>query len=239
VVGVLSEKLDTSEPSTGQVIEAPRSGALGLQGSPARTLSGEMPSENCLLIIDMQNELLHPEGKLYHGGLPPEFAVLVPNVRGLLASARAKAVPVIFIYTAYHPSFVDASPQSPSRKSGSLLEESWGVKILDEIAPQKGEVVIRKRRPSAFFETSLDSTLRGLGARSVFMCGVATNRAVESTARDAFNRDYESVIVADGTAARSVAAHQASLASLGGFFGKVVSAEEAERLWEEQGKSKK
>jgi ureidoacrylate peracid hydrolase len=75
--------------------------------------------------------------------------------------------------------------------------------------------------------------LRGLGARSIFICGVATNRAIESTARDAFNRDYQSFIVADGTAARSVAAHKASLESLGGFFGKVVSAAEAERIWSE------
>jgi ureidoacrylate peracid hydrolase len=190
-----------------------------------------MASTNCLLIIDMQNELLHPQGKLYQGGFPPEFDALIPNVQRLLAAARAKAIPVVFVYTAYHPSYVDASPLSPSRKSGSLLEESWGVKILAEIAPQQGEVVIRKRRPSAFFETSLDSTLRGLGARSIFMCGVATNRAVESTARDAFNRDYQSFIVADGTAARGIAAHRASLESLGGFFGKVVSAEEVEKLW--------
>jgi ureidoacrylate peracid hydrolase len=190
-----------------------------------------MAGTNCLLIIDMQNELLHPQGKLYQGGFPSEFDPLIPNVRRLLAAARAKAIPVVFVYTAYHPSYVDASPLSPSRKSGSLLEESWGVKILAEIAPLQGEVVIRKRRPSAFFETSLDSTLRGLGTRSVFICGVATNRAVESTARDAFNRDYESFLVADGTAARSVAAHKASLDSLGGFFGKVVSAEEVEELW--------
>ena len=190
-----------------------------------------MPSRNCLLIIDMQNELLHPEGKLYHGGFPAEFGSLVANVRRLLAGARAKAVPVIFIYTAYHPSFVDASPQSPSRKSGSLLEDTWGVKILDEIAPQKSEVVIRKRRPSAFFDTPLDSVLRGLGARTIFLCGAATNRSVESTARDAFNRDYESVIVSDGTAARSLAAHAASLESLGGFFSRVMKAEEVEKVW--------
>jgi ureidoacrylate peracid hydrolase len=190
-----------------------------------------MPSTNCLLIIDMQNELLHPEGKLYHGGFPSEFASLVQNVQGLLGAARAKSVPAIFVYTAYHPSFVDASPQSPSRKSGSLIEGTWGAKILDEIAPQKGDVVIRKRRPSAFFETSLDSTLRSLGARSIYMCGVATNRSVESTARDAFNRDYETCIVSDGTAARSGAAHEASLESLGGFFGKVLGAAEAAKLW--------
>jgi ureidoacrylate peracid hydrolase len=190
-----------------------------------------MPSANCLLVIDMQNELLHPEGKLYHGGFPREFDALVPNVRRLLVAARAGAVSVIFVYTAYHPSYADASPLSPSRKSGSLAEGTWGVKILEEIAPQQGEIVIRKRRPSAFFETSLDSTLRGLGARSIFMCGVATNRAVESTARDAFNRDYESFIVADGAAARSVAAHEASLDSLGGFFAKVVSVAEVEKLW--------
>ena len=192
-----------------------------------------MAAKNVLLIIDMQNELLDPKGKLYGQGFPREFDPLVVNVQSVLSAARLKGVAAVFIYTAYHPSFVDASPLSPSRKSGSLLEESWGAKIIEEIAPREGEVVIRKRRPSAFFETSLDSTLRGLGARSVFMCGVATNRAVESTARDAFNRDYETFVVSDGTAARSVAAHKASLESLGGFFGKVVSTSEVEKIWSE------
>jgi ureidoacrylate peracid hydrolase len=186
---------------------------------------------NCLLVIDMQNELLHPDGKLYHGGFPSEFAELVPNVKRLLEAARASAVPAVFVCTAYHPTYADASPLSPSRKSGSLLEGTWGVKIVEDIAPLESEIVIRKRRPSAFFETPLDSILRGLGARSIFICGVATNRAVESTARDAFNRDYESVIVADGTAARSAAAHRASLESLGSFFGRVMTASEAAMLW--------
>ena len=191
-----------------------------------------MAGKSVLLIIDMQNELLDPKGKLYGQGFPREFDRLVPNVRSLLAAARAMKVAAVFVYTAYHPSFVDASPLSPSRKSGSLVEGSWGVKIVAEIAPRETEVVIRKRRPSAFHESPLDSVLRGLAAQSIFICGVATNRAVESTARDAFNRDYDVFIVADGCAARSVAAHTASLESLGGFFGKVVAAVEVERMWE-------
>lgn len=198
-----------------------------------------MAGRSVLLIVDMQNELLHPEGKLYGHGFPREFDRLVPNVQAVLAASRARGVATVFVYTAYHPSFVDASPLSPSRKSGSLVEGSWGVKILEEIAPRDGEVVIRKRRPSAFYETPLDSVLRGLGAQSLFMCGVATNRAVESTARDAFNRDYHVFIVADGCAARSVAAHAASLESLGGFFGKVARAEEVEGMWEAEGKGRK
>lgn len=190
-----------------------------------------MAGKRALIIIDMQNELLHPQGKLYGTGFPAEFASLVANVQRVLAAARASGVPVMFVYTAYHPSFADASPRSPSRKSGSLIEGSWGVKIVEEIAPQGQEIVIRKRRPSAFYETALDLHLRGLGARSILLCGVSTDRAVESTARDAFNRDYEVFVVSDGTAARSVAAHRASLESLGGFFAKVIDAAEAERLW--------
>ena len=190
-----------------------------------------MAGKSVLLIIDMQNELLDPQGKLYGQGFPPEFDRLVPNVQALLAAARGKGVAAVFVYTAYHPSFVDASPLSPSRKSGSLVAGSWGVNVVEPIAPRESEVVIRKRRPSAFHETALDSVLRGLGVQSIFICGVATNRAVESTARDAFNRDYEVFIVSDGTAARSVAAHTASLESLGGFFGKVVTAAEVERMW--------
>lgn len=186
---------------------------------------------SALLIVDMQNDLLHPQGKLYGEGFPPESDRLVPNVKRLLTAARAQGITPVFIYTAYHPTYVDASPFSPSRKNGSLVEGSWGVKILDEIAPKEREMVIRKRRPSAFYQTSLDMVLRGLGVKSIFLCGVATNRAVESTVRDAFDRDYEVMIVSDGTAARSMAQHRASLESLGSFFGKVVNTEEVERLW--------
>ena len=192
-----------------------------------------MAAKSALLIIDMQNELLDPKGKLYGQGFPREFDRLVPNVQALLAAARSKGVAAVFVYTAYHPSFFDASPFSPSRKSGSLVEGSWGVNIVEQIAPREQEVVIRKRRPSAFYETSLELVLRGLGVHSIFLCGVATNRAIESTARDAFNRDYEVFIVADGCAARSVAAHAGSLESLGGFFGKIVKAAEVESLWSE------
>lgn len=202
--------------------------------APSEPVEAVVASKSVLLLIDMQNELLHPNGKLYQKGFPAEFQQLVPNVQRVLAIARAKGVPVIFVFTAYHPGFIDAPPSSPSRKSGSLVEGSWGARIVDEIAPQGQEVVIRKRRPSAFYQTALDLALRGLGVRSIFMCGVATNRAVESTARDAFNRDYEVFIVSDGTAARSVAAHRASLESLGSFFGKVVSTAEVERLWAER-----
>ena len=60
-----------------------------------------MAGRSVLLIVDMQNELLHPEGKLYGHGFPREFDRLVPNVQAVLAASRARGVAAVFVYTEF------------------------------------------------------------------------------------------------------------------------------------------
>src|SRR5690606_5669825 len=86
-----------------------------------------------------------------------------------------------------------------------------------------GDIVVTKPRYGAFHGTALELILRGRGVRTVVLTGVSTHVCVETTAREAFVRDYYTVVVSDGTAAYSQEEHEAALKIIDRFFGEVVS----------------
>jgi ureidoacrylate peracid hydrolase len=90
--------------------------------------------------------------------------------------------------------------KDPRHKPKFLIEGSWDAEIIDELRPLPEDIVITKNRFSGFFNTSLDSVLRTLGAKHLVFTGVATNICVESTLRDAFFHEYFPVLVSDACA---------------------------------------
>lgn len=82
--------------------------------------------------------------------------------------------------------------------------------------------MIDKNRPSAFFRTQLDDILGGRGIDQLIVCGVTTNCCVESTVRDASQRDIATFVVADATAELDPLRHDGALATIGLLFGWVV-----------------
>lgn len=92
-----------------------------------------------------------------------------------------------------------------------------------------------KHRYGAFESSDLDLVLRSRGIRTVVMTGVATNVCVETTARQAFLRDYYVVFTSDCTAAYSQAEHEATLQNIDAFFGAVVTADEISACWRASG----
>lgn len=105
-----------------------------------------------------------------------------------------------------------------------LIRETWNTRILSELAPEPGDIVVSKHRFGGFYETDLDLILRGLGIRHLVFTGCTTSVCVESTMRDAMFRDYTCLLLADCTAepigqdlARSN--HEASLLVMQALFG--------------------
>ena len=86
--------------------------------------------------------------------------------------------------------------------------------------------MVMKKAYGGFFRTSLDQTLQSLGAKTLFMTGVATNFCVETTAREAVGYGYDIMMVRDATATYDPAGHQASLAVMSAGFGDVMSTTE-------------
>jgi ureidoacrylate peracid hydrolase len=193
------------------------------------------PSAAALLVVDVQNDFCHEEGGFGKLGvdLGPIHQAVTSLLR-LIDEARRVKLPVIFIRTHHDESNNSEAwlTRSTHRARGKEICEtgSWGAEFY-RVQPSPNEVVIIKHRYSGFVGTTLEVVLRSLQRRSVLVTGVATNVCVESTARDAFMRDYHVVVVEDCTAAATKEEHDASHHNIRRYFGRVVDSEHLFTLW--------
>lgn len=188
-----------------------------------------------LLVIDMQNGFLHAEGSCARIGLPVgALSGALNGCRDLINEARRQGMPVIFTRYVYLPDYRDGGVVIreffPDLATfGALSSGSWDAAVVDELMPFEDELVVDKNRPSAFFGTPLESYLRGLGVDSLIACGVTTSVCVETTVRDAMQRDLKVWVVDGATAEFDVERHQTALQSMGWMFGQIVDLETARK----------
>ena len=176
------------------------------------------PQRCAVLVIDMQNDLVKPEGKVAETGLDMSGMYrITPLCANFIAEARAAGVHVIHVQTTTLPNGASDSP-SWIRAKGAMvrtadfcLDGSWGAQIVDECAPLPDEVVVTKHRSSAFRGTELDMILRNLGVETCVVIGEQTPGCVEATFRDAAYHDYYNVLIEDCIAAYDPEQHEASL----------------------------
>lgn len=181
--------------------------------------------KTALLLIDLQNDVLHPNGQLRED-LPAVADDLIDAVGKLVAWARERRLPVIWVKNAFRPGLVDAARrvrEGTAVTAGRFVDGSWGAEILDGLGRLPDDPVITKKRSSAFFGTDLDLVLRGLGVERLIVGGTSTNWAVESTVRDGDSRDYEMVVVREATGARIRDHHEPSLRSMASRYAEVRS----------------
>jgi ureidoacrylate peracid hydrolase len=148
-------------------------------------------------------------------------------------AARESGVNVIFIQTIgtrWTGSDAWLYRASDKPRTGNCREGTWGAEFYG-VLPRADEAVVVKHRNSAFYNTSLDSILRTLKTSTVVVAGVATNVSVETTARDAVQRDYNVVLVEDCSGAYDQAAHDATLYNIRNFFGAVASCSDVIGIW--------
>jgi ureidoacrylate peracid hydrolase len=182
-------------------------------------------ASTALLLIDLQNEVLHADGQM-RGDLPAVADGLLEAVRKLVAWARERKHPVVWVRMAFRPGFVDASRgvrTGTSATAGRMIDGSWGAEIIGGIGRRDEDVVVTKKRSSAFFNTDLDFVLNGLGATRLIVGGTSTNWAIESTVRDGDSRDHEMIVVREATAARIADLHEPSLRSMASRYAKIVT----------------
>ena len=168
-----------------------------------------------LLVVDMQNYFLHPYGHAYM----PQGAAIIPNVARLVAAFRAARRPVIF--TRHGHDRERPLGLMGEWWDGALYAGTRDAEIVKELAPAPAELVVYKDRYSAFAGTDLHPRLRALRLRDLVIAGVMTNLCCETTARDAFMRDFRVFVAADGTAAASLDLHRAALLNLAYGFAVV------------------
>lgn len=167
-----------------------------------------------LLVIDMLNDFILPEGKLYVG---EEGLALIPAISAVIGRFRSENRPVIYVCDQHKQD--DAEFQMFPLH---CLKDSTGAEVVAELAPQAGDVVIRKRRYSAFFGTELDLTLREAGISELVLAGVCTNICVLYTAADARNLGYAVTLPKDCVASFDPSAHLFALGQMKDVLGVKV-----------------
>jgi biuret amidohydrolase len=180
--------------------------------------------KSALLVLDMQPDI----AAFHQGGIEP----VVATIKDLIAWARTQSIPIIYSRVAFRPSYVDAFPGAAQmlKPRNMLREDLPGSGIIPELAPQADDIVITKRRVGVFYQTDFELILRSLGSQTLIYTGMSTARVVESTVREAHNRDFQNIVVSDATTATSDELHQAALRSMGDWFAKIKTAAEVKAL---------
>lgn len=150
---------------------------------------------------------------------------ILKNLQRVIESWRTHNLPIIFTQHGH---------KEPS-KDGGELGRWWGELILEgteewemipDIEVKSEDIILPKKRYSAFFQTELDQVLRSKGIQDLIISGVMTNLCCETTARDAFMRDYRVFFLIDGTATGRMDLHLSTLKNLGFGFAYLLTCDE-------------
>jgi ureidoacrylate peracid hydrolase len=195
------------------------------------------PGRTALVVIDMQNAFCRDDGSFARLGF--DIAMLkaaIAPCRRLAAAARAAGVPVIFTrlsYAAdYHDGGIAIRYMTPEFVAARCLAAgTFDIEVVDELAPAAGDHVIDKNRFSSFYAPAFERVLAALGVDSLVVCGVTTNCCVESTVRDAFQRNFKAFVVRDAVGELDSTRHEVALQTMQLLFADLVAVEDMVALW--------
>jgi nicotinamidase-related amidase len=195
-----------------------------------------------LLVIDMQRDFVEPGG--FGETLGNDVSLLravIPPLQAALAATRDAGITVIHTREGHRPDLSDCPPAKLTRgepelrigdlgpKGRILIRGEYGHDIIDELAPADGELVIDKPGKGSFYATGLDETLRSKGITSLVVTGVTTEVCVHTTVREANDRGYECLVLADCVGSYFPEFQRyglAMIAAQGGIFGWVASSDQ-------------
>lgn len=176
-----------------------------------------------LILIDFCQGYFEPDCDLY-----ADVDAALESALRVRAAARAAGVPVILTNVVYHPSAIDGGrffeKAAPLR---NFLQGSPMGAFGPGLEPFDDELVVSKQYPSAFFGTSLASTLTALGVDSVLLTGLTTSGCVRASCVDAMSHGFRTAVVADACGDRHSAPHEANLFDMNAKYADVVSEADA------------
>jgi ureidoacrylate peracid hydrolase len=177
-------------------------------------------SRSALLICDLQNDFLDPQGAYGRAGQgSTEIAALPARIKPFADALRAGGGFVVSTHFTLVPGKGGEPLISPHLKAlrpflrkGDFAPGSWGHALVDLLAP--ADFSVEKIAYSAFYMSRLEWVLRKALIERLYVCGIVTNGGVASTVRDAHIRDFDTVLLADGCAAFSASVHDTAIAAL-------------------------
>ena len=187
-----------------------------------------VPGRTALVVIDEQNDFLHPDGWYAQNGIDiSHMQRVIEPTKALVAECRRRAVPVV--WTRHGTTGVeDGGPfmqLRPFLRDGGLRVGTWGYELLEELEPREGDRYVEKNRLSAFFQTNLELVLRSLHAETVLITGVLTNQCVGATCKDALFRDFKPIVVEECTGTTLPHLHAPAIEMMSVGWGQVNALE--------------
>jgi nicotinamidase-related amidase len=162
------------------------------------------PSRTALLIMDVQRGIVERIGS----------ESLLARLTEASAAARKAGVRVIYVKVGFREGYPEISPNSAAFARIAETEsfiEGRSSEVHPAIAPERGDVVVTKRRVSAFSGSDLDVLLRSGGIQALVLCGIATSGVVLSTLRQAADLDLALAVLADACADADEEVHRVLL----------------------------
>jgi len=179
-------------------------------------------------VIDMQHDFCDPEAPTT---LWPSIGETYEPIRQLCTSARARRLPVFYTQGLVAGDGSSAGlwryKQRYHAEGRVQIDGSKGAAIIPEVAPQPGDHMIRKWRPSAFFRTDFEVFLGVLAIDTLLVCGTSVSGCVRATVTDAFMRDIRCMVVREAVADRAPAVMEANLFDMDQKYADVVAYREA------------
>lgn len=193
------------------------------------------PDRTGLLIVDLQNDFLHPDGAYGRAGQSsPDIAALPARIKPVADALRKAGGWIISTQFTLVPGkggepFI--SPHlarlRPFLRKGDFTPGEWGHRLVDTLQP--ADLTIEKVAYSAFYQTRMEWVLRKAGIETLMISGIVTNGGVASTLRAAHVRDFHTILLTDGCAAFSRQTHETTVAALASVS-EVLTCTEAEAL---------
>lgn len=178
------------------------------------------PARTGLLIVDLQNDFVHPDGAYARGNQKnADIAALPARVLPIANALRQTGGWIVSTQFTLVPGKGGEPFISPHLKQirpfltkGDFAPNSWGHALVDDLQP--ADLSVEKVAYSAFYMTRLEWVLRKAGIDTLMVCGIVTNGGVASTVRDAHVRDFSTYVLSDGCAAFSVETHKRAIGDL-------------------------
>ena len=196
-------------------------------------MEGIIKERTALLIMDVQNDIVHEDGKYKDFGSPAharERNILI-NIKRVLDKAREVGVKVIYIKFGMRDFSAEvAGNHTPILAAVSDLKacdlNAWGGEVHESIKPIEGEAIVEKNRINAFHRTNLKEILVEADIDTLILTGVATNYVIEATARHASDDDYKLIILDDCCSSMNQDMHDFSMQNILPNLGEISTSDE-------------
>jgi ureidoacrylate peracid hydrolase len=196
--------------------------------------------KSALIIVDMQNDFVHPEGGFAHlaretpdAGIDMPFLMgTIPYVKQLADAFRKAGRPVVYVAHVLKPDYSDAQfpywrlGPPPGDNRTFIVEGTWGAQIVDDLTPREGEHLVVKKGFGGFANTPLDTILRNMGVTTCVVSGVTTCVCVSTTVRGGVEHNYRMILIRDAVAEVNRETHEAELKTMDRLFADVKTTDE-------------